>query len=40
MVPPSPAGHYLLWKGQLQIGTQFYDVGLRSTAGALIPAEL
>ncbi|XP_037622706.1 uncharacterized protein tasor2 isoform X3 [Sebastes umbrosus] len=34
------AGHYLLWKGQLQIGTQFYDVGLRSTAGALIPAEL
>ncbi|XP_074488505.1 uncharacterized protein tasor2 isoform X2 [Sebastes fasciatus] len=34
------AGHYLLWRGQLQIGTQFCDVGLRSTAGALIPAEL
>ncbi|XP_049929954.1 uncharacterized protein tasor2 isoform X2 [Epinephelus moara] len=32
--------HYFPWKGQLQIGTQFYDVGLRSTAGALIPAEL
>ncbi|XP_044050552.1 uncharacterized protein tasor2 isoform X2 [Siniperca chuatsi] len=32
--------HYFLWRGQLQIGTQFYDVGLRSTAGALIPAEL
>ncbi|XP_042351730.1 uncharacterized protein tasor2 isoform X2 [Plectropomus leopardus] len=32
--------HYVPWKGQLQIGTQFYNVGLRSTAGAWIPAEL
>ncbi|XP_045894077.1 uncharacterized protein tasor2 isoform X3 [Micropterus dolomieu] len=32
--------HYFPWNGQLQIGTNFYDVGLRSTAGALIPAEL
>ncbi|XP_039990013.1 uncharacterized protein tasor2 isoform X2 [Xiphias gladius] len=32
--------HYLPWRGQLQIGTQFYDVGLRSTAGASIPAKL
>ncbi|KAF1386917.1 hypothetical protein PFLUV_G00099830 [Perca fluviatilis] len=31
--------HYLPWRGQLQIGTLFYDVGLRSTV-ALIPAEL
>uniref|UniRef100_A0A8D3A9B3 DUF3715 domain-containing protein n=1 Tax=Scophthalmus maximus TaxID=52904 RepID=A0A8D3A9B3_SCOMX len=32
--------HYLAWTGQLQIGTKFYDVGLRSTAGALIPTKL
>ncbi|XP_051238902.1 uncharacterized protein tasor2 isoform X2 [Dicentrarchus labrax] len=32
--------HYFPWSGQLQIGTHCYDVGLRSTAGALIPAEL
>ncbi|XP_068579122.1 protein TASOR 2 isoform X2 [Cebidichthys violaceus] len=31
---------YFPWRGQLQIGPQFYDVGLRSTAGALIPAVL
>ncbi|XP_068458450.1 protein TASOR 2 isoform X2 [Clinocottus analis] len=31
---------YFPWRGQLQIGSQFYDVGLRSTAGALIPAVL
>ncbi|XP_028440088.1 uncharacterized protein tasor2 isoform X3 [Perca flavescens] len=31
--------HYFPWRGQLQIGTLFYDVGLRSTV-ALIPAEL
>ncbi|KAM8751226.1 uncharacterized protein tasor2 isoform 2-T2 [Acanthopagrus schlegelii] len=32
--------HFYPWRGQLQIGTNFYDVGLRSTARALIPAEL
>ncbi|XP_047452037.1 uncharacterized protein tasor2 isoform X2 [Mugil cephalus] len=32
--------HYLPWRGQLQIGTQFYSVGLRSTSGALIPIKL
>ncbi|KAI9519779.1 hypothetical protein NQZ68_025918 [Dissostichus eleginoides] len=32
--------HYLPWRGQLELGDQFYDVGLRTTAGALIPAEL
>ncbi|KAL3061279.1 hypothetical protein OYC64_009463 [Pagothenia borchgrevinki] len=32
--------HYLPWSGQLELGAQFYDVGLRTTAGALIPAEL
>ncbi|XP_071350802.1 protein TASOR 2 isoform X2 [Trachinotus anak] len=32
--------HYLPWRGQLQIGTQFYNVALKSTAGALIPAKL
>ncbi|XP_034735523.1 uncharacterized protein tasor2 isoform X2 [Etheostoma cragini] len=31
--------HYFPWRGQLQIGTLFYDVGLRSTV-ALIPAKL
>ncbi|XP_037308180.2 uncharacterized protein tasor2 isoform X2 [Pungitius pungitius] len=31
---------YFPWRGQLEIGTQVYDVGLRSTAGALIPAVL
>ncbi|XP_054475164.1 uncharacterized protein tasor2 isoform X2 [Anoplopoma fimbria] len=31
---------YFSWKGQLQIGPQFYDVGLRYTAQALIPAVL
>uniref|UniRef100_A0A8C4NZD9 DUF3715 domain-containing protein n=1 Tax=Dicentrarchus labrax TaxID=13489 RepID=A0A8C4NZD9_DICLA len=35
-----PVCHYFPWSGQLQIGTHCYDVGLRSTAGALIPAEL
>ncbi|XP_059190330.1 uncharacterized protein tasor2 [Centropristis striata] len=32
--------HYFPWKGQLQIGIQCYNVGVRSTSGALIPAEL
>ncbi|XP_041795719.1 uncharacterized protein tasor2 isoform X2 [Chelmon rostratus] len=32
--------HYFPWRGQLQIGTHLFDVGLRSTAGASIPAEL
>ncbi|KAJ4937836.1 hypothetical protein JOQ06_002466 [Pogonophryne albipinna] len=32
--------HYLPWRGQLELGAQLYDVGLRTTAGALIPAEL
>ncbi|KAG7523401.1 hypothetical protein JOB18_045886 [Solea senegalensis] len=32
--------HYLAWMGQLQIGTQFIDVGLRSAAVALIPIKL
>ncbi|XP_031717407.1 uncharacterized protein tasor2 isoform X2 [Anarrhichthys ocellatus] len=31
---------YFPWRGQLQIGPQVYDVGLRSTAGALIPVVL
>ncbi|XP_070829311.1 protein TASOR 2 [Chaetodon trifascialis] len=31
---------YFPWRGQLQIGTLLYGVGLRSTAGASIPAEL
>ncbi|XP_035011715.2 uncharacterized protein tasor2 isoform X2 [Hippoglossus stenolepis] len=31
---------YMAWRGQLQIGTQSYDVGLRSTKGALIPTKL
>ncbi|XP_060931818.1 uncharacterized protein tasor2 [Limanda limanda] len=31
---------YMAWRGQLQIGTQSYDVGLRSTKGALIPIKL
>ncbi|KAK9516466.1 hypothetical protein VZT92_024393 [Zoarces viviparus] len=31
---------YFPWRGQLQIGPQVYDVGLRSTAGALIPVAL
>ncbi|XP_071374167.1 uro-adherence factor A [Centroberyx affinis] len=34
------ACHYLPWRGQLQISTQFYDVGLKCTTGALIPAKL
>uniref|UniRef100_A0A3P8RYM0 Uncharacterized protein n=1 Tax=Amphiprion percula TaxID=161767 RepID=A0A3P8RYM0_AMPPE len=32
--------HYLPWRGQLQIGSQFYSVGMRCTAGAIIPAQL
>ncbi|XP_029909583.1 uncharacterized protein tasor2 isoform X2 [Myripristis murdjan] len=32
--------HYLPWRGQLQMSTQFFDVGLKSTTGALIPAKL
>uniref|UniRef100_A0A3B5A5S4 Uncharacterized LOC103371967 n=1 Tax=Stegastes partitus TaxID=144197 RepID=A0A3B5A5S4_9TELE len=32
--------HFLPWRGQLQIGSQLYSVGLRSAAGALIPAQL
>ncbi|XP_070686581.1 protein TASOR 2 [Pempheris klunzingeri] len=32
--------HYFSWTGQLQIGTLFYDVGLRSTARAVIPSQL
>ncbi|XP_040894265.1 uncharacterized protein tasor2 isoform X2 [Toxotes jaculatrix] len=31
---------YFAWRGQLQIGTRFCDVGLRSTTGTLIPAKL
>uniref|UniRef100_A0A3Q1EWU0 Uncharacterized LOC110960338 n=1 Tax=Acanthochromis polyacanthus TaxID=80966 RepID=A0A3Q1EWU0_9TELE len=31
---------YLPWRGQLQIGSQFYSVGMRCTTGALIPAQL
>lgn len=34
------ASHFFPWRGQLQIGTHFLDVGLRSTEGALIPVEL
>ncbi|XP_041650940.1 uncharacterized protein tasor2 isoform X2 [Cheilinus undulatus] len=32
--------HYFLWKGQLQIEDLFYNVSLRSTSGAIIPAAL
>ncbi|KAG7230990.1 hypothetical protein INR49_025019 [Caranx melampygus] len=32
--------HYLPWRGQLQIGSQLYNVALRSGGGALIPAKL
>ncbi|KAK2842486.1 hypothetical protein Q5P01_012686 [Channa striata] len=32
--------HYLPWRGQLQIGTQLYNVGLRSTATALVTGKL
>nr|XP_046251192.1 uncharacterized protein tasor2 isoform X2 [Scatophagus argus] len=32
--------HYIPWRGQLQIGPYYYNVELRTTAGALIPAEL
>uniref|UniRef100_A0A3Q0SPG3 Uncharacterized protein n=1 Tax=Amphilophus citrinellus TaxID=61819 RepID=A0A3Q0SPG3_AMPCI len=32
--------HYLPWRGQLEIGSQLYNIGLRSTTGALIPAKL
>uniref|UniRef100_A0A668ARB4 Uncharacterized protein n=1 Tax=Myripristis murdjan TaxID=586833 RepID=A0A668ARB4_9TELE len=35
-----PVCHYLPWRGQLQMSTQFFDVGLKSTTGALIPAKL
>ncbi|XP_029992885.1 uncharacterized protein tasor2 isoform X2 [Sphaeramia orbicularis] len=31
---------YLAWTGQLQLGTQFHSVGLRSTAGSLVRAKL
>ncbi|KAF7669856.1 hypothetical protein LDENG_00128690 [Lucifuga dentata] len=34
------ACHYLPWHGQLQIGSHFYNIGLRTTTGALIPAKL
>ncbi|XP_013765008.1 uncharacterized protein tasor2 isoform X3 [Pundamilia nyererei] len=32
--------HYLPWRGELQIGRQLCNVGLRSKAGALLPAKL
>ncbi|XP_034032038.1 uncharacterized protein tasor2 isoform X2 [Thalassophryne amazonica] len=32
--------HFSLWKGQLQVGTRFYHVDLRSTVGAFLPAKL
>ncbi|XP_013125988.1 uncharacterized protein tasor2 isoform X1 [Oreochromis niloticus] len=32
--------HYLPWRGELQIGSQLYNVGLRSKARALLPAKL
>uniref|UniRef100_A0A3Q1J401 Uncharacterized protein n=1 Tax=Anabas testudineus TaxID=64144 RepID=A0A3Q1J401_ANATE len=32
--------HYVPWRGRLQIGTQFYNVELRSTAKALITGKL
>ncbi|XP_067359049.1 protein TASOR 2 isoform X2 [Channa argus] len=32
--------HYLPWRGQLQIGTQLYNVGLRSTPMALVTGKL
>ncbi|XP_074533371.1 uncharacterized protein tasor2 [Halichoeres trimaculatus] len=32
--------HYFTWRGQLQICDQFYDIRLRSSSGALIPAQL
>nr|XP_020478907.1 uncharacterized protein LOC109973556 isoform X2 [Monopterus albus] len=32
--------HFLTWKGKLQLGSQFYDVGLRSTSKALITGKL
>ncbi|XP_034541270.1 uncharacterized protein tasor2 [Notolabrus celidotus] len=32
--------HYIMWRGQLQICDQFYDVRLRSTSGASLPAKL
>ncbi|XP_029951818.1 uncharacterized protein tasor2 isoform X1 [Salarias fasciatus] len=31
---------YLPWRGKLQIGSQSYSVGLRSTAGASMPSKL
>ncbi|CAN9498838.1 unnamed protein product [Ophioblennius macclurei] len=31
---------YLPWSGKLQIGSQFYSVGLRSSAGASMPSKL
>ncbi|CAK6961651.1 uncharacterized protein LOC128358393 [Scomber scombrus] len=35
-----PVSHYMPWGGQLQIGTQLYDVRLKSPVGAIIPAKL
>lgn len=35
-----PVRKYFPWRGQLQIGTKFYDVALKSSAGAMIPAQL
>ncbi|KAM9376857.1 uncharacterized protein tasor2 isoform 2-T2 [Pholidichthys leucotaenia] len=32
--------HYLPWTGQIQIGSQFYNVELKSSSGALIPTKL
>uniref|UniRef100_A0A8C6PRZ6 Family with sequence similarity 208, member B n=1 Tax=Nothobranchius furzeri TaxID=105023 RepID=A0A8C6PRZ6_NOTFU len=32
--------HYLPWRGQLQIGSQFYHVDLRSTTVAHVPVKL
>ncbi|XP_028304444.1 uncharacterized protein tasor2 isoform X2 [Gouania willdenowi] len=35
-----PSGIYWPWRGQLQIGSKSFTVGLRSKAGALIPVKL
>ncbi|KAM7396953.1 hypothetical protein PAMP_019956 [Pampus punctatissimus] len=37
---PLKVSHYVPWRGRLQIGTQFYDVGFKSTAETMIPAKL
>ncbi|XP_041692853.2 uncharacterized protein LOC121531610 isoform X4 [Coregonus clupeaformis] len=35
-----PVFHYYPWRGQLQISSQIYHVGLKSSTGPLIPAKL